>query len=78
MNHTICITAKNHVGVLVRITGLLVRFGASLNHMTVNKDKESKLFKIKLIINCEETIGKRIENLIEKQVDVVSLNETKK
>lgn len=78
MKNTIRITAKNQVGVLVRITGMLVRLGASLNHMTVNEDKTSNLYTIKLIINCEETIVKRIENLIEKQVDVVEVNVTGK
>jgi acetolactate synthase small subunit len=73
VNKKITIITTNNVVVLVRITSLLSRFSAKLKEIIVKEEKNSKLFIIKIILNGEEQTITRIKNLIEKQIDVVSV-----
>ncbi|MDQ1002647.1 acetolactate synthase small subunit [Neobacillus niacini] len=73
MNKKITIITTNNVVVLVRITSLISRFRAKLKEIIVKEEKNSQLFIIKIILNGEEQTITRIKNLIEKQIDVVSV-----
>jgi acetolactate synthase small subunit len=72
MTNTLSVVATQQ-NILLRIIGLLCRFGIKLCSMTVNENKESKMYTIKFTVICEDKEAEQIKKQIKKQVDVISV-----
>jgi acetolactate synthase small subunit len=72
MTNTLFVMARQQ-NILLRIIGLLCRFGIKLSSMTVNENKESKMYTIIFTVICEDKKAEEIKKQIKKQVDVISV-----
>ncbi len=73
--HTLSVLVNNHMGVLSRVSGLFSRRGFNIESLSVGVTEDKTIYRMTIIVDCEEEIFLQIKNQLQKLMDVIAIYE---